>query len=126
MPHFSASWDRAIARLCPEWLEELVNEDETGDSGLDVEMSLRLFEDLPLQPLPLMLASLDDEGFKDLSSQEISAIEATFDVSSTLGAARSVLERSLSRDSSPASVLLRATSDLRPRKCFDNDDERDE
>ena len=104
MPHFSVSWDRAIAALCPQWLEELVNEDETGDSGLEVEMSLRLFEDLPLQPLPSALAALERQGVRNLSPEDISAIEATFDILSTPGACESDLEGS--RDTSPVLMLF--------------------
>ncbi|KAF2964976.1 hypothetical protein GQX73_g8602 [Xylaria multiplex] len=77
-------WDRALARLCPEWLEELVNEDGREDSGLDVEMSVRFIEDLPLPPLSLALVALEDQGIQDLSPQEISVIETMFDVSSAL------------------------------------------
>lgn len=76
MPHFSVSWDRVIVRLCPKWLEKLVNEDDQEDAALDVEMSLRFLEDSPLPPLPAELASSEIQGIRDLTLQEISAIEA--------------------------------------------------
>lgn len=80
MPHFSVSWDRVIVRLCPKWLEKLVNEDDQEDPALDVEMSMRFLEDSPLPPLPAELVSSELQGIGDLTLQEISAIEAMFNV----------------------------------------------
>lgn len=80
MPHFSVSWDHAVIRLCPEWLEKQVNEDGKKNPGLDVEMSLRLVEKLPLPPLSPELASIGDQGIQELTTRDISVIEAMFDV----------------------------------------------
>ena len=124
MPHFSVSWDRAIAALCPQWLEELVNEDETGDSGLEVEMSLRLFEDLPLQPLPSALAALERQGVRNLSPEDISAIEATFDILSTPGACESDLDGR--RAPSPVLMLFQVPARSKLENCFERHDEREE
>ncbi|KAK5629687.1 hypothetical protein RRF57_005402 [Xylaria bambusicola] len=124
MPHFSVSWNRAIATLCPQWLEALVNEDETRDSGLDVEMSLRYIEDLPLQPLPPGLVSSEEQGFNDLSLAEISAIEeATFDFSPTLEVSENHIKES--QDSSPMLMFCRVPSNSKLRNCSDRHDEMD-
>jgi hypothetical protein len=81
MPYFSVSWFRAISRLCPKWLQDLVNEEESEVPGLDVQMSMRAIEDLPLPPLPPELQAVEEEGIKDLSPEEISELEALFDAS---------------------------------------------
>jgi hypothetical protein len=98
MPHFSASWYRMVATICPKWLEELVNEEEGEDPGLDVEMSLRSMEDLPLPPLPPELVPLEEEGIKDLTAEEISAIEAQLDGLNVSEGSESELEAGLDND----------------------------
>jgi hypothetical protein len=67
-----------VGRLCPKWLEEMVNEDEEEDGSLDEEMGLRFIEDVPLVPLSPELVSVEREGVEDLSREEISAMEALF------------------------------------------------
>lgn len=81
MPYFLASWDRAIVQLCPKSLEKIINEDEKEETDLDAEMSLRNIENLPLPQLSPELASLDKEGIKDLTPEEIEVIEAMFRIS---------------------------------------------
>ncbi|GAW24341.1 hypothetical protein ANO14919_139250 [Xylariales sp. No.14919] len=119
MPHFSVSWDRAMDRLCPGWLEELVNEDVREYSGLDVAMSVRSIEDLPLPPLPVALTSLEEQGIEDLSPLEISAIEAMYDASSASEASEGDVERSPSSDPSRILALLEPACTMRSRKHFD-------